>query len=281
MAPSTDLANCNASTRPVVSVVTVVRNAAEALEGTIHSVLGQDYPASEYLIIDGASTDSTLDVIRRHEAGIQRWISEPDLGIYDAMNKGTALATGDWILFMNAGDSFHSPDALSKLDILLSGDADVILAGAEKVLVDAYETRRFTCPPGPVSELWREMPACHQAVLVRRALQQEFGFDTSFRWCADHHLLARLHQAGKSFASTESLLCTFDCAGGTARDPMIFIRERWRISKPLAPPFKRALDFASEWIHCRLWGPVVRLLRSLIPQAAILKLRRFRGTEGL
>ena len=93
-----------------VTVITVCRNHAKGLEKTIQSVESQTWQEKEYLVIDGASTDGTMEVIRQHEGSITQWISEPDLGIYDAMNKGVRLAQGQWIIFMNAGDTFASTE---------------------------------------------------------------------------------------------------------------------------------------------------------------------------
>ena len=100
---------------PLITVVTVVYNGVEFLEKTILNVLGQDYPNIDYIIIDGGSTDGTLDIIRKYEDKISKWISEPDQGIYDAMNKGIKLATGEWINFMNAGDYFYEKETLYKV----------------------------------------------------------------------------------------------------------------------------------------------------------------------
>ena len=96
-----------------VTVVTVARNACDALRKTMASVMSQTYADLEYIIVDGASSDGTLELLE-HAKGI-RWISEPDKGIYDAMNKGVAMSTGQWIIFMNAGDTFASDDALEKV----------------------------------------------------------------------------------------------------------------------------------------------------------------------
>ena len=98
-----------------VTVITVCRNHAKGLEKTIQSVESQTWQEKEYLVIDGASTDGTMEVIRQHEGSITQWISEPDLGIYDAMNKGVRLAQGQWIIFMNAGDTFASTDTLQRV----------------------------------------------------------------------------------------------------------------------------------------------------------------------
>ena len=110
--------NCNF--RPLVSVVTVVYNDGSNLEETIKSVLAQKYVNVEYIIIDGGSSDNTVDVIKQYESKIDYWISEPDLGIYDAMNKGILAAGGQWLNMMNSGDTFASVNSLSCLDTSLS-----------------------------------------------------------------------------------------------------------------------------------------------------------------
>ena len=98
----------------LVSVITVVYNDVSHIEKTISNVLKQTYPFLEYIVVDGASTDGTLDVIKKYD-GKLKYVSEPDKGIYDAMQKGAQLASGEWILFRNCGDFFFSPDAIEKV----------------------------------------------------------------------------------------------------------------------------------------------------------------------
>ena len=108
-----------------VTVVTVCRNCARMLEKTIESVETLSYPDIEYVIVDGASDDDTLNVIKQHEGKIDQWVSEPDRGIYDAMNKAVTMAKGDWVIFMNAGDVFASDDCVEKA-MACAYDADVV-----------------------------------------------------------------------------------------------------------------------------------------------------------
>src|SRR5688572_22673033 len=96
---------------PLVSVVTVTFNAARTLQATIDSVVKQDYPRLEHIVVDGGSTDGTVDIIRANALRLASWSSEPDGGIYDAMNKGAAKATGDWVIFLNADDAFYDAGA--------------------------------------------------------------------------------------------------------------------------------------------------------------------------
>lgn len=266
---------------PQVSIITVVRNAENAIEKTIKSVIEQEYPNLEYIVIDGDSQDNTKSIIQNYIHDITKYISEPDRGIYDAMNKGAKLASGDWIIYMNAGDYFYAPNSISSLNNVLNSDADVILAGVEEVLVDELETRLFQRMPKPIEEIWRFMPTSHQSTLVRLSCQLEYGFDTSYIWCADHDLLARMYRDGKKFVIQDILFSVFDCNSNNSRSPMLFIGDRWKLSKGLVPFYRRLIQYTGEWIHCHIWGKVVKMIKSILPNALILKLRRWRGTAGI
>jgi glycosyltransferase involved in cell wall biosynthesis len=263
--------------RPQVSVVTVVRNAEDVVAETIESVVGQTYPSVEYVVVDGDSTDDTWEIVQEYTDRIDTVVSEPDDGIYDAMNKGAELATGEWIIYMNAGDVFASPHILAELEEALTSPADVILGGVEKVLVDEYETRRFQKPPSSPDTLWKRMPTSHQSVLARRKHILAYPFDTSYRWCADQDQLLRLQVAGKKFRTVDTVISVFDCQSDQARSGDLYIRERWRLSEGHVPFVERCLQFGYEWAHCHLWGAIVSRLRAMLPSSWVLQIRRWRG----
>lgn len=152
------------SPSPRVSVITVVRNDAAGLARTLDSVAAQDYANRQMVVIDGGSTDSTLETLRQHATAINTWISEPDEGIYHAMNKGVALADGEWLLFMNAGDEFSDINALSSAVALVKDDVDVI-----------YSDWIYRQSGARAKANIVKMNVRHQSVMYRKSLHEVFG----------------------------------------------------------------------------------------------------------
>lgn len=155
---------------PKFSVITVTYNAEAVLEDTIQSVISQTYHHVEYIIVDGASKDQTLAIAERYRDHITRIVSEPDKGLYDAMNKGIGLATGDYLCFLNAGDSFHEDDTLQQMVHTLSGNELPDVMYGETALVDKEgHFRRMRRLSAPEVLTWKSfkqgMLVCHQAFL--------------------------------------------------------------------------------------------------------------------
>lgn len=187
----------------IVTIITVCRNHAQELERTIRSVESQTWQEREYLVIDGASTDDTLDVIKAHETSITRWISEPDQGIYDAMNKGVRMAQGEWVIFMNAGDTFASDDTLQRV-FGSPQNADVIYGDVIKgELVKEAEAPRNA----------HRMFYCHQSAFVRTRCLREFPFDIRHRMSADFKQVKQLYLSGKTFLQLDFPVANFDTQG--------------------------------------------------------------------
>ncbi|MQX36376.1 glycosyltransferase family 2 protein [Roseospira navarrensis] len=175
--------------RPVLSVVTVTWNAAATLERTIESVLGQTVGPIDYVVVDGGSTDGTLDILRAHGDAI-RWVSEPDRGIYDAMNKGIARARGDWIHLLNADDRYTDPTVLAqvlpRLDPNRTNYCDLIREHADGgQVLQRYRLGRWP--------LYFSAFLPHPSLIVSRAQYDRVGrYDPGYRVAADHDMILRL-----------------------------------------------------------------------------------------
>ena len=179
-----------------LSIITASFNAVSTIEGTIQSVASQTYENVEHIVVDGVSTDGTLDVIGRHRDKLAKVVSEPDCGIYDAMNKGIALSTGDVIGFLNADDVYSDHDVLSKvaktialesLDALF-GDAEFFTATNPGHTVRRFRSASFA----PERIAWGWMPA-HPTLFLRSTVFQRFGlFRIDYRIAGDFELVARI-----------------------------------------------------------------------------------------
>jgi glycosyltransferase involved in cell wall biosynthesis len=179
-----------------VTIITAVYNGARSISTTLKSVARQDYGAIEHIIVDGASTDDTVEVIRSNDERGALLISEPDAGVYDAFNKGLRRATGDVVAFLNAGDSYESPGAVSKViaEFSVPGTqavfADVLIVDAndEARIVRRYSSKRFS----PRAMTYGLMPA-HPSLFLRREIYQRVGeYDTRFRIAGDFELCLRV-----------------------------------------------------------------------------------------
>lgn len=178
---------------PIISVITVCYNAVANIEETMLSVLNQRYDKVEYIVIDGGSKDGTLDVIKKYANKLAYWISEPDKGIYDAMNKGIAKATGDWINFMNAGDKFINEEVLNKSFVSRYSDDVDILYGD---VIFQYKFGKRMVEAGSIEQIVNHMVFSHQSTFIRKIIAQR-GFDIKWKLAADYNLLLGYYFEGK------------------------------------------------------------------------------------
>lgn len=183
---------------PLVTVITVVRNAEKALEKTISSVLNQTYENIEYIIIDGGSTDGTLDIIRKYDDRVDYWLSEPDQGISDAFNKGVRASSGEFIGLLNADDWLSQDQVEQGVKALQASSADYVFGD---LLLHDEEGRilyRIKGDPDYARLIHSKMPELnHPTVLARKKAYQRIGlFDTNYRYAMDYEWLLRLHAQG-------------------------------------------------------------------------------------
>jgi len=181
-----------------ISVITVTRNSAATLPDALRSVASQSLKELEHIVIDGASTDTTAEAVRLHGAHVSKFLSEPDIGIYDAMNKGLRLATGDIIGFLNADDYYADSgvlervvETMSRLGLdLIYGDVAFFRKKNPHIIVRRYRSDRFS----PRRLAWGWMPA-HPAFFMKKEMYQRIGlFNTNYRIAGDFEMMTRIFQ---------------------------------------------------------------------------------------
>ncbi len=208
---------------PMVTVVTVVINDPDGLRKTLQSVSEQTYENREHIIIDGGSETPTLNVIKNYEDRIDYWISEPDEGIYDAMNKGVEAAKGEWVIFMNAGDTFYDKDVITTVFSGDYGDADFIyghtyfLSGDFRGVVKAWD----------FDILWKTMIFTHQSVFTRRKILEGHRFNTKYKVCADYDLIFTSYVKGCKFANSDTVISVIDPGMSEVNRARMAV-EKWR-----------------------------------------------------
>lgn len=208
--------------KPRITVVTVVYNGVETLEETILSVIGQTYTDFEYIIIDGCSNDGTLDIIKKYEGSISSWISEPDRGIFDAMNKGLQRANGEWINFMNSGDMFYNSSILS--DFFSENHNEVDMIYGDVCLYDEKDTYFFKCKTNKYKINLNAV--CHQSVFIKTKLHSPFSLD--LKLSSDHEIIY-------GFVKNKRIKYLNSCIsriliGGVSSDLKSTRREKFRIT---------------------------------------------------
>lgn len=265
-----------------LTVITVCLNAADTLEHTIRSVITQDAEDIEYIIIDGGSTDGTVDVIKRYAAHLAYWHSAPDGGVYSAMNLALQHAQGDWILFLNSDDTFVSSDAVSRMFAHVPEGTDVVYGHHIYRRTDGIEEFHraadfdVTWDRLRRGELWYDWLAgipAHQATAIRRSVITNLRFDTRYKIAADHDLLFRARREGKHFFNCDECVAIYVGGGLSAREYERCKREWAAIARTYGDPTgtdrfyadmnrKGASDQeAYQWLHDRARRVVLALHR--------------------
>jgi len=212
-----------------ISVITVVYNGAKHLQGTIDSIRAQDYKEFEYIIVDGGSSDGTLEIIKANAGSISCWTSEPDHGIYDAMNKGLIASSGEYVLFINAGDSLYEPDTLSRVMLLAPG-ADIIF-GKTMLVDDKGNTLGERRLKPPLNLNWRSfsrgMLVSHQAFIARKSVTAPF--DLSYRVSSDIDWCIRAMKASTRIVNSGTFIARYLVGGLSRQRTSLAWKERFLI----------------------------------------------------
>ena len=197
--------------KPLITVVTVVYNGAATLEQTIQSVVNQTYDNVEYIIIDGASTDGTLDIIKKYEDKIAYWQSEPDKGIYDAMNKGIELATGEYVALLNSGDWYEKNIVETIIESYKQNPEIDIFYALMRVLSE--DKKELYWIYGYGHKVLNSFMISHPTSFVRKSVYEKYRYNLAYKSAADYDLFLTLYQQGYSFYFIEKILANYLLGG--------------------------------------------------------------------
>ena len=217
--------------KPTLSVITVVYNNVRDIERTMLSVINQTYPAIQYILIDGSSTDGTFEVIKRYESRIDTLISEKDKGIYDAMNKGLKLATGDYVIFMNSGDEFYLDNTVEAV-FAIADDADIYY-GETEMINDRLQSLGQRRHKAPKNLNWRSfkygMSVSHQAIYIKRLLIGPY--DPRYQLSADIDWIIRATKKAKKIIKVDGYVAKYLVGGMSKTKHRQSLLERFAIMK--------------------------------------------------
>lgn len=243
----------NTDTHPLLSIVTVVYNGEKHLEQTIQSVLNQTYNNIEYIIIDGSSSDKTLDIIKKYEDKIDLWQSEPDKGIYDAMNKGIDLSIGEYIYMLNSGDSLLENIINSIIPIMMIHKNEVLYGAVNKcknnIFYDTIARNILDINTGMIP---------HQSIFIPKKYHELFGkYDLKYKIVADYDFISKLVINNVSFFYTNLIIANYDYTGISS----IGNKLQWKETKEV---MKKYGFYVKAKFNCRLYFLSIKILKKIL-----------------
>lgn len=247
-----------------VTIITIVYNDSINIENTILSCINQSYLNVEYIIIDGGSTDGTKKIIKNYSDKINCVISEPDKGIYDAMNKGINLANGKWVIFMNAGDTFSNNHVLK--DFIDKKFNETVVYGNCFIQYENGVNR--ISKPNSLETLWKGMTFSHQSVFIKNELIKENLFNLNYKFCADFNQLFSAYLKGIKFTHWDYIIANIEAGGVSDAKRYTSTNEVYLVNKRLNPKIRNHFYFIPKII----WGFVVVKIKTILPKNIVKKL---------
>lgn len=235
---------------PLLAVITVCRNAQATIERALDSVAAQKFSAIEYIVVDGASTDATLSLVRARDGLVDRLISEPDTGIYNAMNKGVAVATGSFVWYLNADDAYL-PGSLAAFlaQIRVHSSVGMFYGDWIGIDVNGKNIERKTS-----IELGWHYRLCHQAMAMRRDVMGSQPFDERYKICADFDAILRWLDSTRSVRVPFPIV-RFSYAGVSNTNFGLAVKESMQVAihrKGVAKAWRFCLDTGLYWAKSRM-----------------------------
>ncbi len=253
-----------------LSVVTVVYNGAPFLEETILSVTEQTYDNIKYFIVDGGSSDGTLDIIRKYEDSLDSWISEADRGIYDAMNKAIQGATPGYLCFMNAGDVFYNASTVADVVAALNDREPQVIYGDSQVrYADGFLRMDRALA---IDQLRKGMCFSHQATFVEAELLKQNLFNIDNKIGADYELFCHLHSMKAEFTRVDVCIATTSADGVSDEQRTSSIKSHWLVARKYWPGLK-----TDSYYLAKIFDSFIRMsLRRLLPRRWVSTLVRLK-----
>jgi glycosyltransferase involved in cell wall biosynthesis len=254
--------------KPLISIVTVVYNGAEFLENTIKSVINQTYDNLEYIIIDGGSTDGTIDIIKKYVDKLSYWISEPDQGIYDAMNKGIDKVTGDWINFMNTGDIFYSHETITEIFSNSKHQEEIIYGD---ISYDYGSFSKITKSKN-INTLWQGMAFCHQSTFINSQYHKANKYSLKYSIAGDYDFLYKAFKQQKNFKYINKIVSIFLTDGLSDTNRFDAIAQRHKIINK----YGYNLKYNLYYIYLYLDQFIRKITKSLLTKKMIERVKKIK-----
>lgn len=237
-----------------LSIITINYNNKAGLQRTIDSVICQTWRDFEWIIIDGGSTDGSKELIEQYQNHFSYWCSEPDKGVYNAMNKGIAKAKGEYLNFMNSGDVFYSNNTLEEVFVRNTPYADMVYG--DWLRIEKYNKVLMKAPDEVSLDFFYTDNICHQAMFIKSEMLKKEGYDESFKIYADWARWVRMALDDSSFQFVPVTICCFDATEGlsnklTSNLEMEKERMRSMIPSPVRKVLDKCIDYEQQLLKCK------------------------------
>jgi glycosyltransferase involved in cell wall biosynthesis len=214
--------------QPLITIITPVYNSIGCLERTLQSVINQTYKNIEFIVVDGASNDGSIEVINNYKDKITIFLSEPDKGAYDAINKGFKLAKGEWVNVMNAGDYFINEKIIENMIQFLSSDVDLIYGDTENRILNNKVVSAL--PINQLGEYWKKCRICAQSLFIRTNIAQKYLFDLRYPIQSYYDFMLKCIRDGYRFYKVDFVVASYMGGGMSDTKPVRETISRWKIS---------------------------------------------------
>lgn len=243
-----------------ISIITIVYNDCDNIEKTILSITNQiNFETIEYIIIDGSSSDGTLEIINKYKNKIDKIISEKDNGIYDAMNKGIKIANCEWINFMNSGDSFYTNQIIHNfLNIENKSNFDIFYGSVNCV----SKKGSFIQNPLQIEQIKNKLPFCHQSCFVKTKLLKKYKFDNNYKIASDYNFFYLMYKLSFKFIEIDVCIANYDIDNGISatryyslQKEIMIINGKWNSFQSRISLFLNNIKFKlnknlKNYLHC-------------------------------